>query len=409
MAETLASLKARIQQLEVAAAKAKEDLSDLALRDGLTRAFNHRHLYNLLDHEIERARRYSRPLSFIMIDIDYFKAINDNYGHKGGDTVLMGLAEMLVASVRAVDAVARYGGDEFAILLPETDLYHAGLIASRILKGVQSYEFRVQGQAIQVSLSIGVASLADTMVSKDDLITAADRALYEAKHRGRNTICTMNDLAVGPGNLSENLQIIQDVTSKIRAINHEVRDLYLEMIKDFVLVLGDYRGALGAHSVAVATLATRLGRKIGLGHEDVRALHWAGILHDIGKIAIDQKILNKTEKLTPREHALIQRHPILSARLVKGMNFLDREVPLILHHHEHFDGNGYPSRLKKEEIPPGARVLHLAEAWDTMTRAQPYRAALSRDAALEQLKSGRGGQFDPEMTNQFMTILETEA
>ena len=196
---------------------------------------------------------------------------------------------------------------------------------------------------------------------------------------------------------------------QIRGINQDVRSLYLEMVKDFVQLLGDYREGLGAHSVAVAGLATRLGRKIGLGGDDLQALHWAGILHDLGKVAIDPKVLAKTGRLTSQEYALVQRHPIVSARLVKGMHFLDREIPLILHHHEHFDGNGYPSRLKKEEIPLGARVLHLAEAWDTMIRPQPYRAALSRAAALDQLQQGKGNQFDPALTEEFISVVSAES
>jgi diguanylate cyclase (GGDEF)-like protein/putative nucleotidyltransferase with HDIG domain len=393
------------KRLEDEVHQASDRLRELAICDGLTSLYNHRHLCELMEQEFQRSRRYRHPLSFIMMDIDYFKAINDSYGHRVGDHVLTQVADLLSQSVRGVDFVARYGGDEFAVVLPETSAEAAMGIAERIHATVQSHKVSHEGHSLYVSTSIGVASLHQQMVSKDELITLADKALYEAKNRGRGQICSSFHLSPQEQQLKENLQPIQELSQKIGTITLEVKRTYLDIVIECIQKQHNFVGYLKEHGERVCHWASTLAESQGLAPAEVEAIRVAALLHDIGKVAIDEELLCKREAMTSLELGLIRKHPIIGAKMLQDIPFLDKEISLVLHHHERFDGLGYPFKLCGDEIPKGARIIALAEAWDAMTGPQPYRDPLPRQQALDEIEKSANTQFDPDLVPPFLEIV----
>ncbi len=187
------------QELERQLMAANQELQELAIRDGLTRLYNHRHLQQELAAEFERAQRYDYPLCCLMLDLDHFKNVNDTYGHPVGDFVLVELANLLRTAARASDVVARYGGEEFCVLLPHTPLHDARAFAERLRRIVEEHLFRYEQTVIEVTISIGIASTEDDTFHKSDLVLHADRALYAAKDAGRNRVCAWVDVAEAVG------------------------------------------------------------------------------------------------------------------------------------------------------------------------------------------------------------------
>ncbi|MBI1909303.1 MAG: diguanylate cyclase [Deltaproteobacteria bacterium] len=390
-------------EIEVTAQK----LKDLAIRDGLTDLYNHRYFYEMVTNEFERCRRYHHPLSLLMLDIDYFKSVNDTYGHRAGDYVLTHIAGLLRQSFRSVDWVARYGGDEFAVILPETPLSQAMMLAHRIRKKIEAHPFSPPpGEVVfYLTVSIGVSSLSEGAMTKDDLIAFADKGLYEAKSRGRGTVCTHKD-ARSEMPVTINARALSELVGKIHEITEEVKKGYLEAIFQCLQHLSLSQQLLNQHSLKVSFLASQLAERLSLAEAEIGKIRSAGLLHDIGKVAIDEKILVKKEKLSSQEYQLLQKHPTLGAQILQQIRFVETEVPMVLHHHERYDGYGYPSRLKGSEIPTGARILAIAEAWDSMTNDQPYRSCLTVEQALEEIRRGAGTQFDPDFTHVFVEMVQ---
>jgi len=393
------------KRLEDEVHEATERLRNLAISDGLTGLYNHRHLCELMEKEFQRARRYRHPLSFFMIDIDYFKVINDSYGHRVGDYVLTQVAKVLSQSVRGVDIVARHGSDEFAVVLPETSVGAALSIAERIHATIQNHKIYHKQEIIYVSTSIGVASLHPQIISKDELITLADKALYEAKTRGRGQVRLDTQLIPVEDSMNENFQPLKELSHQIRMITSEVKRTYLDIVIQSIQKQKSFEGHLKEHGERVSHWATLLAQSLQLNEEETSSIRIASLLHDIGKVAVNKSIIFKRQGMTSLELGVIRKHPIIGAKMVQDIHFMDKEVPLILYHHERYDGHGYPFKLCGEEIPLGARIIALAESWDAMTAPQPYRSPLDRKEALREIEKGGGTQFDPELISPFLEIV----
>jgi diguanylate cyclase (GGDEF)-like protein/putative nucleotidyltransferase with HDIG domain len=345
----------------------------LALTDPLTGLGNHRNFHERLQRALAAAERDGDSLSLCLVDIDDFKQVNDRHGHPIGDRVLRQVASRL----RQGGESFRLGGDEFAVLLPRLDQRDAVAVARSIVERVAGTHVEQVGR---VTVSAGVATYPLQGVGRDELIRLADSALYWAKEDGKDRVRNYEPAVAELERLDRAGG--GDRASRYRAAAGLARTV-------------DGRDAYtGEHSERVAALAARIARRLDLGDGDVELVRLAASLHDVGKLAIPEEILRKPSDLNETEKLVLQRHPQIGHRMLENLG-AEPIADWVLHHHERWDGSGYPDRLRGEEIPFGSRIIFVADAYDAMTSERVYRDALSPEEALDELSRCSGTQFDP--------------
>lgn len=369
-------------------------LEALATTDPLTGLPNHRAMVTVLDQELERAHRFGRPCALLFLDLDHFKALNDGYGHAAGDTVLREVAAVARRALRGVDVLGRWGGEEFIALLPETDAQAALDVAERVRAVVAAHPFPVGGGA-HLSCSIGVAAHPDA-ATRDGLVDAADRAMYAAKRLGRNQARTSADPAVV-------------ALTAASAADSSREDAALVGTVEALASLVDARDSYtGRHTHDVAALTLRLALALGLDASEARMIGLAARLHDVGKVAIPDAVLQKSARLTDEEWTLMRQHPVVGADVVGRVPALRGLAPIIRAHHERWDGRGYPDGLAGEAIPLAARIVGVADAFEAIATDRPYRAARDRAWAIEELRRHAGSQFDPAIVAALGDLLAAD-
>lgn len=360
-----------------------------ALTDGLTGLYNHRHFHKILEQEIARCSRQATVLSLIMMDLDHFKAYNDTFGHLEGDKILRGMGECLTSTSRSGDTAFRYGGEEFAVILPGTSLENAFKAAERIREAT---EHKLNSEGMSVTVSLGIASWPADGVTKEDVIACADAALYLAKQMGRNRACLSSELDKSRLVFSVQIQDQSKAASIVYALAAAVdaKDHYTN----------GHSNRVGDYSVALASM-------LNLPPNKIAAIRVAGLLHDVGKIGIPDSILKKGGSLTNGEWEVMKTHPKHGVDIVKQVAELNDCLPAILHHHEHFDGKGYPSGLQGDNIPFEARILAIADTYDALTSSRHYRERqFTPQDARKELKRSSTIQFDPDLVDIFCKIIE---
>ncbi len=375
---------------ELAATMANAQLfsitSDRVHTDDLTGLLSHGYFHRRVEEEISRCSRFGNIFSVLFLDIDLFKSYNDAFGHLAGDDILREISRHIKGSIRTIDVACRYGGDEFAIILPESPLDDAYNVAERIREKVET-EMDSKGMAI--TFSIGVASWPTSGVTKEALITAADNALYRSKQEGRNQVslasAAVSDLEFDFGREEQILNAVHALAATVDAKDHYTY----------------------GHSKKAAEYAGQIAHALGYSGDKIALLKAAALLHDIGKIRVPDNILLKPGSLTESEWLAIREHPKFGVAILKHIKSLGGCLPVIQHHHEHFDGKGYPAGLKGENIPLEARILAIADAYDAMTSPRPYRPnALHHQEALDEIVRCAGSYFDPEIVKVFVAIWE---
>jgi diguanylate cyclase (GGDEF)-like protein len=352
----------------------------LALTDPLTGLGNHRHFHERLQRELASAEETGATLSLCLVDIDDFKSVNDHHGHPVGDRVLGQVASRL----RQGGESFRLGGDEFAVLLPGLDERSAVSVARSIVERVSAAQIEHVGN---VTVSAGVATYPIQGAGRDELIRLADSALYWAKEDGKNRARTYESTQIELRHLQQ-LAEIPDRTARYRAAAAlakavDARDAYT-----------------GSHSERVGDLAARISRRLGLDDAQIELTRLAASLHDLGKLAIPEEILRKPSALNDSERLVLQRHPQVGHRMLESLG-VEPIADWVLHHHERWDGDGYPHRLRGDEIPLGARIIFVADAFDAMTSERVYRRPFSQREALEEIERCAGSQFDPLIVDAF--------
>ncbi len=378
---------------------------DAATTDKLTGIANRPAVLAALFTEVERSARYGRPLSVAFLDVDLFKTVNDTYGHAAGDEVLRGIASVLQASLRATDFVGRYGGEEFMLILPETAVDAAAVLAEKLRTRVLHERWTVAPDtSISVTVSIGVAGGAGPALSVDALVRDVDAAMYSAKSLGRNQVYVFSEpddnAAVPRSPISAERQ------AYAHELGREARHAAEWALVDQLTPLADHRGQASA---LIATIAVALGRRLDLPPSELDRLRLAALLHDVGKLALPEEILEKPSPLTAAEWRTVVQHPRIGQVILEQAGAIRDAIPIVLHHHERFAGHGYPHGLHGIEIPVGARILAIADAYDAMIHDRPYKRAMSHTEAVREVARHAGTQFDPELTDLFLELYATQA
>lgn len=384
--------------------KVVNELREISIRDSLTMLYNHGYFFKILDKEFQRAIRHKQNISCLMIDIDFFKKINDHYGHLFGDKVLAEIADSLKNNIRDIDFLARYGGEEFAILLYNEDYKGAFLVARKLKDVIEERVFEGENFFVKLTISIGVSSMfEDSILKKDEFLNSADAALYAAKMQGRNTVVMYRDI-VDKNYLENSRQ--KELEDKILGINDISKQSYVEAIKTLIIAFEERDISTREHSINVLRYSNMVAKEMKLPENEIQIICNAAILHDLGKIAISDTIILKNGRLTENEYEIIKRHPVIGVNILKGGNYVRRELDIILHHHERYDGNGYPNKLKGNSIPLGARIMAVADSYDAMRAVRPYRNSMPMEKILDELVNNSGTQFDPEIVHVFINCLQ---
>ncbi len=381
-----------------------EVMDRVSRTDELTGLANRRQFDQRLNREYTEARRYHNRLSVIVADLDLFKAINDIAGHDAGDGLLRDIAEIIRGCCREVDLPARFGGDEFTILLPETSAASAEVVAERIRQAVTEHTAVIKGAEVSVTMSLGIADFNSGRVEKpNDLVVLADRALYAAKQLGRNRFVQACDLDesmwLADGHEGDRIEALR---SKFTPLDIQLKALFVRALQDIVQVMERRNPYMADHARKVQHFAVVIARKMGMSEDAVRQIELSSLLHDVGMLALPDSVVLCQGRLDDRQIEAMRRHPIIGARILEGMGFVEGVIPAVRSHHERSDGVGYPDGLSGCEIPISARVIAVADTFDAMTSPRTFRGAKSISEALGELQAGAGSQFDPAVVAAFI-------
>lgn len=373
-----------------------------ATHDRLTGVPNRESLLRTLSGEVERATRHSKPLSVAFIDIDRFKAINDTHGHRIGDVVLTQVAALITRSIRASDIFGRYGGEEFMLILPETAPEDAFTLVEELRELVMRRPLSVAtGTLVNATISVGVAGGHGSELQVDRLVDAADSAMYVAKSEGRNRsylVASVND----DGGVRR-AAITPERREAAGAIGRWASANAAQALASILAPLPQHRGQ---PSDMIAALSIGVGLHMGMSRLEMDRIRVAALLHDLGKLALPQEVLDKPSSLSDSEWQAVGEHPRIGQVILEQATSMRDAIPIVLHHHERWDGTGYPHGLRGEEIPLGARIVAVADAYHAMVHERPYRQALSHDQALSELRRYAGTQFDPTVVEVFIAIFD---
>ncbi len=370
--------------------KMANHFKELAIRDELTGLYNHRHIQSVMDEWFAE----EKPFAFLMLDIDHFKRYNDVWGHVHGDDVLRKIAGLLQEHSQKGELCARYNGDEFVLALPGSDLDELQARAEAIRRAVEQLELpRVDRlNRPPLTVSIGIAVYPEMADNKKDLLMRVDDAIYKAKVTGNNQVFLYESV----------LDEVQEDLAQEDPEQEVVRTLRV-----FLAILNSKDRYTYAHTERDVTYATALAKKIGLSEDRLRYLRLGAFLHDIGKVEVPTEILTKRGPLSKDEWVVMRNHVEMGVAIVRPIQSLAACLPIIRHHHERYDGAGYPDGLKDQDIPLEARILTIADSFDAMTTSRPYQRKRNLDEAIAELRQCAGKQFDPGLVEPFIDAVQT--
>jgi diguanylate cyclase (GGDEF)-like protein len=402
-----------------------QKLQQQAITDGLTGVKTRRFYWEALTSEWKRASRSGRPFSVVLIDLDKFKEVNDVLGHLEGDLVLARVGRLLEQKCRQSNVVARYGGDEFIILMPETGVEQAQILAERLRLWIATDPMLAEHH---ISGSFGVASFPVHGFSVEDIIRVADAGMYVSKHAGGNRVATAEEYAEGEtaavqrqlisgyieGFLQrehsgpEHLEELVSTLKKLAGGDECNTSLLREAIEAVNRAAESREVQASGHSDMVARYADLIGRALGLAPEELTDLVYAARVHDIGKLFVPERILNKMGPLTEDEFHKVKSHARVGADILAVIPDTERIKKAVEHHHEALDGSGYPAGLRGEQIPLWARILGLADAYVNMTTDRSFAPAKTSDQALAELEKLSGVRFDGMLVRLLIRQLKAE-
>jgi diguanylate cyclase (GGDEF)-like protein len=383
-----------------AASAAFHSVEVRANRDRLTGVANREALLQTLAAAIDTASRHYRPLSVAFIDIDRFKPINDTHGHAAGDAVLRRMAQLVSRAIRVGDTFGRYGGEEFMLILPDTRPDDAVTLAEELRTLVMREPLvTIADTEIRVTISVGISGGTGSELQIDMLVDRADAAMYAAKSLGRNRTYLFRE--VDEGAPVRRAPISAEHRAQAAAIGQWASDTATQALASVLAPQPDHRGR---PSDMIAALATGLALEMGVPREEIERIRIAALLHDLGKVAIPDDVLDQEAALSASQWQAIGEHPRIGQVILEQATSLRDAIPVVLHHHERYNGGGYPHGLKGKEIPLGARIVAVADAYHAMVHDRPYKDPMDHATALAELRFNSGTQFDPEVVEAFCTL-----
>lgn len=361
----------------------------LSIKDELTGLYNHRYF----QEKLQELLTGNKTVSLLLMDLDYFKLYNDMFGHPQGDKLLQEISKVIMSQIPQDGFACRYGGEEFAVLLPDTGSNEAVQIADaiRIRIAEQPFFGAEHMPKQQITVSIGVATYPDMANNKEMLIILADEALYKVKYSNRNQVQLYTS-------------VIDELKSNFQFGIEETE--LLHTIRTFLTIINSKDRYTYGHTERGMEYAEALARNIGLSDEEIKYIRFGALLHDIGKVEVPADILNKRSPLSEEEWEILKMHVVWGEEIVRPVKELGPCLPMIRHHHERFDGNGYPEGLAGQDIPLSARVLTIVDSFDAMTTNRPYQKSKTIPEAIEELRRCAGTQFDPELVEPFIETLQ---
>ncbi len=381
----------------------------IAITDSLTGLYNHRYFQEELRRMRRYCQRYDHSLSLLMIDIDDFEETNRRFGHGIGDELLRKIAEKLQRLVRTVDLLGRYGGDEFVLLMPETTTGNAIKAGRRLCAELCNERIRFGGNAARITVSAGLATCESGFIeTEEELLSRAHEAVKAAKRAGKDRLVTWMQVVNTNEALACDHAGIEQMSEQFDSLTAKLKNVYFESARTLVAAVEAKDVYTCHHSVTVAQIAAAIAQRMGLHGQQIDSIKMAATLHDIGKIGIPDHVLTKNGPLTDEEFALIKQHPTIGASILENASLFRVEIPIIRHHHERWDGKGYPASLAGADIPLGARILGVCDSVDAMLSDRAYRRRLSMEDVIVQIKEGTGTQFDPEIAPVMIAWLADE-
>jgi len=391
-----AKLAREILNSHLTNAKLYQEARLTSLTDTLTLVGSRKLLEDKLQAEFARSQRYKRTFSIAIIDLDNFKTINDILGHGAGDEALKKLAECMKKQIRTTDILTRYGGDEFVILMPETNAANSVKLLERIRDKIQRIELM---ENLPMTISCGIAeSSSESADSPRKVMRRADLALYEAKSAGRNCVKAWDKtMSKALKNTDIENEKIKKLQRRIAGLSEQAERVFIQSIWGLVQALEAKDAYTKKHSENVMHYAVGIANAMKIPAEQINIIRRAAMIHDIGKIGIPDAILSKPGKLTPHERHIIEQHPVIAVRILEKMTFLEHEIAIIKHHHEKWNGQGYPDGLSNSDIPLGALIMAVADTLDALTSSRPYHQVRSLEEAIEILVDSSGYDYSPKV------------
>ncbi len=406
-------LDERQRQLASATAKIQEQnlkLEERAIRDSLTGLYNHNHLLELLAREVSMGKRYNTSLSAFLLDLDFFKDVNDTCGHPFGDFVLQEFSDRVKGNLRQSDIFGRYGGEEFMVILPNTDAEQAEVVAEKIRKSVASTPFSNKRYERYVTVSIGVYSgFGEDIVNAIVLVDSVDNALYQAKGEGRNRVVHSHQdsgVAVddGNGHLHDMIDLSQQ--SRLNATIEKARAMTLASFEAMVHSQTREYDLLADRNAFFVKVLDLLAKQLNLPENLVHSFRRAIKLHDLFRCYIHDSSLETEGPLNKEQKGMLFDQPLMLRELTTMFDFFASERVILYGHHEHFDGSGYPDGLKGHEIPMAARIFTLIDSFVAMVAPVSDEDKKTIEEAKAELQACSGGHFDPVLVEILLKILE---
>ncbi|MBO6088195.1 diguanylate cyclase [bacterium] len=410
------------QQIEMAITIAGlfEEVKAQAVTDSLTGLYNRRYFEEYLKKEVTRALRQKQVFSVIGLDLDHLKQINDQYGHAYGDLAIKTVADIIKRNARSIDTAARMGGEEFNVILPGVDSAGALIAAERIRKALENEKLDTIDH---VTASIGVATFFEHSDNIEDIMELTDQAMYQSKRNGRNQVTlakpisetswqevainTFTDI-LSKHNIPIKPELANELKNRLQNPEQEIPKEALYSVADMLTQTYNPLHHSGVMKSKVL-LAVSLAKRFDLPKDDIDNLRIAMLLYDIGNLMLPQELLQKIAPLTEEEREKIKTHPIIAAReILQPISEIQNIIPIIEHHHENWDGSGYPAHIAKEEIPMTSQIILIVDAYYALIEPRTYRAELTPRQAVEVIKKDAGKKWNLALVQEFINLVDID-